>query len=64
MAVVIVPTHESAPIDIPWWSVMVVAVALLGSYVMLQETGWLTSHWMVVHELFHDSRHALGLPCH
>ena len=64
MAVAIAPTHESAPIDVPWWSLMVVAVALFGSYVMLQENGLLTSQWMAVHELFHDSRHALGFPCH
>ena len=64
MAVAIVPTHESAPNDVPWWSLMVVAVALFGSYVLLQENGLLTSQWMAVHELFHDSRHALGFPCH
>lgn len=64
MAVAIVPTLDTAPIDIPRWSWMVLAVALLGSYLMLQENGWLTSHWMVIHEFFHDSRHALGMPCH
>ena len=64
MAVANVTTHEATTIDVPWWSVMVVAAALLGSYLMLQDTGWLTSHWMVAHELFHDARHALGMPCH
>ncbi len=64
MAVAIVPAQESPAIDVPWWSMMVVVAALLGSYVMLQENGLLTSHWMVVHELFHDARHAAGVPCH
>ena len=33
-------------------------------YVMLQENGWVMSNWMMMHELFHDGRHALGFPCH
>lgn len=64
MAAAVVPTQDIAPIEIPRWSWIVLAVALLGSYLMLQENGALTSHWMVIHEFFHDSRHALGMPCH
>jgi len=59
-----VPAQDSRPIDLPWWSWSILVVALFGAYVMLQENGALTSHWMVIHEFFHDSRHALGLPCH
>ena len=40
------------------------ALALFGSYVMLQENGWIMSNWMMIHEFFHDGRHALGFPCH
>jgi len=43
---------------------MVVIVALLGSFLMLQENGWLLSQWETLHEFFHDGRHALGFPCH
>ena len=64
MAVAILPTQDAAAIEIPRWSWMVLVFALLGSYLMLQENGLLTSQWMVAHELFHDSRHALGFPCH
>ena len=64
MAVAILPTQDVAAIEIPRWSWMVLVFALLGSYLMLQENGLLTSHWMAVHEFFHDSCHALGMPCH
>ena len=43
---------------------MVVIVALLGSFLMLQENGWLLSQSETLHEFFHDGRHALGFPCH
>jgi len=54
----------ATPISIPWWSWFVLAVALLGSYLMLQENGILLSQWETLHEYFHDGRHALGFPCH
>ena len=53
-----------APIRIPLWSWVVLAVALLGSYLMLQENGLVLSQWETLHELFHDGRHSLGFPCH
>ena len=68
MAAVIHPSPDTSldttTIDIPWWSWMVVITALLGSFLMLQENGWLLSQWETLHELFHDGRHALGFPCH
>ena len=67
MAAVIHPAHPSpdaTTIDIPWWSWMVLVGALLGSFLMLQENGWLLSQWETLHEFFHDGRHALGFPCH
>ena len=51
-------------VDVPVWAWFVMALALFGSYVMLQENGWIMSNWMMIHELFHDGRHALGFPCH
>ena len=66
MAAIVNPdrTIATEPVIIPWWTWIVFAVALLGSYLMLQENGLITSHWLPLHELFHDGRHALGLPCH
>ena len=64
MATAIQPAHNGPAIAIPWWSWLVMTAALFGAYVMLQENGLVTSQWMTIHELFHDSRHALGFPCH
>ena len=64
MAATIHPTHDAPTIDIPWWSWMILTVALFGSYLMLQENGLLLSQWQTLHELFHDGRHSLGVPCH
>jgi cobalt transporter subunit CbtB len=64
MAMVIQPGTDAVGIDIPRWTWLVMALAMFASYVIVQEGGWLTSHWMVLHEAFHDGRHALGFPCH
>ena len=62
-------TQTTAPelgvhVHVPLWTWFVMALALFGSYVMLQENGWIMSNWMMIHEFFHDGRHALGFPCH
>lgn len=51
-------------VAVPAWSFFVLAFALFGAYVMLQENGLIMNNWMIVHEFFHDGRHALGFPCH
>jgi hypothetical protein len=51
-------------IQIPAWVFLAVTIALFGAYVVLQENGLLLRNWMIVHEFFHDGRHALGFPCH
>jgi hypothetical protein len=55
-----------SPVSVPVWAWAVVAVALLALYVLLQENGALltANQAMYVHELTHDARHALGVPCH
>jgi hypothetical protein len=66
------PTAASAlrtsltPVAVPAWAWAVVAVALLALYVLLQENGALLSAGQAsyLHELTHDARHALGVPCH
>lgn len=56
----------AAPISVPTWAWALVAVALLAMYVLLQENGALLTadQAAYLHELTHDARHALGVPCH
>ena len=53
-------------IRVPVWAWALVAIALFGLYVLLQENGALLTHQqaMYIHEITHDARHALGVPCH
>ncbi len=55
-----------APIAVPTWAWALVVVALFAMYVLLQENGALltTGQAAYLHELTHDARHALGVPCH
>ncbi len=55
---------ESINVDVPMWSWAVLGLAMLGSFLMLQENGWLLTQWETLHEFFHDGRHSLGFPCH
>ena len=64
MAAVVTPAQTGEHIRVPAWSFVLMAVGLFLAYVVLQENGLVTSHWMTVHEFFHDGRHALGFPCH
>jgi hypothetical protein len=63
------PTRLAArplPIRVPLWAWALVALALVTMYVLLQENGALLTAQQAsyVHELTHDARHALGVPCH
>ncbi len=52
-------------IAIPAWAWLVVAVALATVYALTMENGaTLRAGANVLHELFHDGRHFLGVPCH
>ncbi len=51
-------------VAVPAWSLLLLAAAVLGAYLMLQENGLVMSNWATAHELFHDARHAMGFPCH
>ena len=54
-----------APTRVPSWTWLVVAFALALAYLVTLENGAaLRSGANVVHELFHDGRHLLGVPCH
>jgi hypothetical protein len=59
------PSSTTQPIRVPAaaWAAVVVGLFLL--YVLLQENGaLLATSSETLHELFHDGRHVLGVPCH
>lgn len=63
-AVLTSPAH-SLSIPIPRWAYAVALVALLITWLVLQENGVALGHAAEsLHEFFHDGRHALGVPCH
>lgn len=51
---------------VPAWAWALLALALFSVLFMLQENGTLLTatqaQWL--HEITHDARHALGVPCH
>lgn len=53
-------------VQVPVWAWAIAAIALFAVYMLLQENGTLLSagaaNWL--HEVTHDGRHALGVPCH
>ncbi|MGH4014246.1 MAG: CbtB domain-containing protein [Pseudonocardiaceae bacterium] len=52
-------------ITVPWWAFVVAVVGLGVVFLALQENGaLLASQANLLHEFFHDGRHALGVPCH
>lgn len=59
--------HSSAlePIRVPAWAVLVAAVAVFAAYLLALDNGAvLAQAGETVHELFHDARHFVGVPCH
>ena len=57
------PTVEK--IAVPAWAWLVLALALATVYALTMENGaTLRAGATVLHELFHDGRHFLGVPCH
>ncbi|HEU4423567.1 MAG TPA: CbtB-domain containing protein [Pilimelia sp.] len=60
-----IPAAGADAVRVPWWAAAVTLFALLVVYAVLQENGVaLGAVAETVHELFHDGRHALGVPCH
>jgi hypothetical protein len=57
---------RAVPTAVPLWAWMMVALALFSLYVLSYENGALLSAngAALLHELTHDARHALGVPCH
>ena len=60
-------TSVSAPLVTPrllWIALAVVAGALLLAYLVAIDQGAVSRGGMYLHELMHDGRHLLGVPCH
>lgn len=61
------PGVAVAPIP-GWVLVALLAVGALALWLVTfdngQLTGWLSHSNLFLHELFHDGRHVLGVPCH
>ncbi|WP_203336571.1 CbtB-domain containing protein [Nocardioides limicola] len=52
-------------VRVPAWAWLLVAVALFAWYVISQDNGAvLGAAAGFLHEVTHDARHALGVPCH
>jgi cobalt transporter subunit CbtB len=61
------PAATTAPaVHVPVWAWALAAIALLSLFLITQENGALLSAAQAeyLHELTHDARHALGVPCH
>ncbi len=56
---------EQTRVRVPAWTWLVVALALALAYALTLENGAvLQAGATTLHELFHDGRHFLGVPCH
>lgn len=65
MAAIALPSSTTAAIRVPAAAWAAVVIGFVAIYLMLQENGALLANsWETLHELFHDGRHALGVPCH
>ena len=53
-------------VNVPVWAWALLSLALFSLYFLVQENGALlsASGAQLLHELTHDARHALGVPCH
>ena len=59
-------TLAANAVRVPTWAWALMALALFSLYFLVQENGALltASQAAYLHELTHDARHALGVPCH
>lgn len=65
MTAITAPPAGPAAIPVPALGWALVALGVAAVYLVLQENGLLLANsWETLHELFHDGRHALGVPCH
>jgi hypothetical protein len=57
---------RAVPVAVPRGAWLLVALALFSLYVLSHENGALLTAdgAALLHEVTHDARHALGVPCH
>lgn len=46
------------------WLLLAVPVLLLIAYLVLMDNGAISQTGALLHEVMHDGRHLLGVPCH
>lgn len=52
-------------VRVPAWALFALVLAALGMYLLVLENGMLLgARAEQLHELFHDARHVVGVPCH
>lgn len=52
-------------VHVPVWTAVALAFAVLAIYALTMENGLvLGARAEQLHELFHDARHFVGVPCH
>jgi hypothetical protein len=63
--------HAATPISAPavsarllWTALAAVATLLTLAYLVAFDQGAVSQSGMLLHELMHDGRHLLGVPCH
>jgi hypothetical protein len=60
--------QTTAPAPIPlrdlWPSLLLAAVAITAIYLMAFDQGEISRSGLWIHEVMHDGRHLLSLPCH
>ncbi|MFF0814615.1 CbtB domain-containing protein [Rhodococcus sp. NPDC003318] len=64
MAVVHTPDRSTASVGVALIIAGVVLLAMLTLYLVGFDQGAVSRTGMYMHELMHDGRHLLGLPCH
>jgi Probable cobalt transporter subunit (CbtB) len=58
-------TFELEQAGVPLWAWLVAAAAILVAYAVTMDNGAVLGRAASnVHELFHDARHFVGVPCH
>jgi hypothetical protein len=58
------PAHPVVSARQLWAALAVVTSLLLLAYLVAFDQGAVSQSGMFLHELMHDSRHLLGVPCH
>ncbi|GGK39896.1 hypothetical protein GCM10010124_35690 [Pilimelia terevasa] len=54
----------AVPARVFWTALAVVGALLLLTYLVAFDNGAVSQSGMLLHELMHDGRHLLGVPCH